>query len=85
MIRFVVLVPEMHEDPAVIVSIFLYPEVQAFYFRLGQESQDVLFQLAAAFARDDLNEGYPFLDRLGDNPAKRGLDLLALIEYLVQV
>jgi len=40
------LIPEVHENPAKVLVVFLQPVIESFYLRLEQESQDVFLQLS---------------------------------------
>jgi hypothetical protein len=49
--------PEMDEYPPVIFVILFDPVIQFFDMSLIEKSQNLLFELTAAFAGDDLDQG----------------------------
>jgi hypothetical protein len=75
----------MDKNPAEILIVFLYPMVQLLYVGTGKETQDRFFQLAGAFAGDDLDEIDLLAHRLFHNPAQLGLDRPPVTEYIMQV
>lgn len=77
--------PEVHENAAEIFVVFLYPMVEAFYLRLGQKTQHVLFQLTLPLAGDDLYQSDPLTDRLLDDPVKLIIDQPSLIKNIMKI
>ena len=56
------LVPEMDEDPTEILAVLLYAVVERLDLGLLQKAQHTLLQLAAPFARNNLDQLNPFVD-----------------------
>ena len=76
---------EMDEDAPEIFVVLLDAMIQRPDVLLVEEAQHPLFELTAALAGDDLDEGGLLLDRLVDDAAQRTIDLVAPVENVVQV
>lgn len=77
--------PEVHEYPAEILVVFLYPVIKRLYLRLRQETEHMLFQLPASLPRDDLNQRNPLFHRFSHDPIELRLDRPALIKNIVEI
>jgi acyl-CoA thioester hydrolase len=78
-------VAEMHEDPSKIVGVLLDAVVKRLDLLLVEEAEDMLLQLAAALAGDDLDEWCLLRYRLVDDRPQRTVDLAATVVDVVQV
>ena len=85
MVSIAVPVPEVDKDSAVVFVVFFYPEVKLLDLRLVQEPKNVFFQLAAAFAGNNLDERDALVDRFLDYPVQFGFDIFASIEDGVEI
>jgi hypothetical protein len=65
---------EMHENAAEVLIVLLQPVIQLFDLRLGQETQDALFELPGALAGYDLDQRNPLVHRLVDDAVEFGID-----------
>src|SRR5579862_2911899 len=76
---------EMHEDPAEVLGVLLYPVVERLDLLLVEEPQHVLFQLTGALARDDLDQRRLLPYRLVDDGAQGPVDVTPAVVDVVQI
>ena len=76
---------KVDEDPPKVTVVFLDTMIERTNMPLIKKSQNVLLELTAAFARNNLHEGDPLGNRLLHNPVEFAVNLVAAIVDLVQV
>ena len=74
---------EVDKDATKVAVVFLDAVVQGADMRLIQEAQDMLLELATAFAGNDLNQRDPLGNRLLHHTIKLALDPVAAIINVV--
>lgn len=79
------LVSEMNEYPAKVAVIFFKAVIERPDVGLIEKTQHPLFELAAAFARNNLDQGNPPVNCSLHNPVKFRLDPIAAVIDVVQV
>ncbi len=77
--------PEVDKDTAKILVVLLQAMVQLLDVFLFQETDDAFLELAAALARDDLNELDPLGYGLIDHAVKLRINGIALVENIMEV
>jgi hypothetical protein len=77
--------PKMDEDSSEIFIILFNAMVQFFDMSLVQKTQNLLFQLAAAFAGNNFNQFNPFIQRFLNDAVEFSVNLLAAIVNVVEV
>jgi hypothetical protein len=77
--RDFVSMPKMNEDTPEITVVFLNAVVQHPNMRLIEKPQNMLFELTAAFTRNNFHQGDPFCKRLLNDPVQLFVDLAAVI------
>ena len=75
----------MDEDSTEVVRVLLDAVVESLDLLLVKEAQDVLFQLSASLAGNDLNEAYSLLDGLIDDLVQRAIDVPATVVDVMKI
>jgi hypothetical protein len=73
------LMTEVDEDAPEVAIIFLDAVIECANMRLIEKPKYMLFELAAAFARNDLHQGNPLRNGLLHDPVQLGVNLIAPI------
>lgn len=76
---------KMDKYPAKVAIIFFNPMIQGPDVSLIEKAQHPFFELAAAFARNNLNQGNALVYSLFHNPVEFRLNPLAAIINVVQI
>lgn len=76
---------EVDEEAAEVFAVFVDAVVVLFHLWLLKEAEDLLFQLAAALAGDDLDELDLLVDRLVDDVAEGVVDCARVVVDVVKV
>ena len=79
------LMTKVDEDPPEVAVVFLDTMIEWANMSLIEKSQDVLLELTAALARNNLDEGNPLGHRLLNDPVEFTVKFVAAIVDLVQV
>lgn len=76
---------EVDEDAAKVFVVLFDAVVHGADMLLVEKAEDTLFELAAAFAGDDFDEGDALLNRFVHDALEFGLDFVALVVDVVEI
>jgi hypothetical protein len=85
--RFLIerLVAEVNKDPAKIAVVFFKAVIESANMRLVEKSKHMFFELATAFARNNLDQCDSLRDCFLDNSVQLYINLIAAVVNIVQI